>query len=736
MDAASGKQFSLSTGNQPSYFTSYSFLGTSVYSSGNPYQFVPANFDSNHANSLYDLLGFQSASYLDADSKAYFLKYGNILPTASELDAITNPSSPNYISYPDYSSYVSNYPYTDHNYANDTATGPATMQLSDHGIQSTINLDNWFKFNTNSTLSYSLVLEADVGLYALIVAQNYGSSTVSISSKSTSSSSVSLSGTQANYKFFKKIDPKSNLMHINLGSSSDSEVFICVVKLNINQRNLNLNDQVSDNHEFKISDYSYSANPFKSLEGTHVNAFKFTVPASLNGKTISFKFTYRSYFSQPSNLYIYSELTNKTLSSNSNVIAHTGEVFDIFFTTYDFDAYFYSIQVTQTTNLQYTPGNTLDLTFSTAPTYQFSLSTTGLYEYFLDSGNSYSYAYIYNSTGSLVKSFSNSGIGLVYLQPDTYYIMFSGSGLGQFGLSTKSDSSTSAQKTVNYRTGAVYKVNTDTGLGYYSFNLSLTNPNSVGSTVYVYVYSSDLSQTLYSNSVYFSSTVSNDLTFQIPAGYSGPIYFYIVPTTIIPSNSDSLSLSMAYSTQSSSTLPSTTPVVTYDSPGTYIYPSSSYGNNYVQFNLNGLTPKTWNLVKIQANNVNVNSYVQMSVSDSIYFNNYISNMPDYSTRKENNIPEIIFGFGSISSTATVTFNIYLQNLNSDGNLTVSLQKMNTAELVIEDQALSPVMQATNVNVDLGNFTPSGASPGFELYIFMFAITMPVLIKKIKSKKSN
>ena len=748
MDNAAGKQFSISTGNQPSYFTSYSFIGTSLYSSNDPYQYIPANFDSNSANGIYNLLGFQSASYLNPDSKAYFLKYGNIVPTATEKDAITNPSSPNYISYPDYSSYMNNYPYTDQNYEGSTATDPATMQLTDHGIQSTINLDNWFKFNTNSTSSYSLVLEADVGLYAVIAVQNYGSSTISMSSKSIPSTYFSLSGTQANYQFLSKFDSKNDLIHINLASSSDSEVFIRVVKLNINQRNLNLNDQVSDSHDFKVSDQSYSADPFKFLESTHVNAFKFTVPNSLDGKTISFKFSYSAsnpsypyyYYSWPSNLYIFSEMSNKTVDSNSNVIAHAGEVFDILFTTYDNAYYYYSLEVIKTSNLLYTPGNTLDLTFSTAPTYQFSVTTAGLYEYFMDIGyNSYCTARIYNSTGYQVSYASSSydRTGLVDLQPDTYYLMISGSGLGEFGLSAKSSSSSSTPTTISYRSGGLYKINTVTGPNSYSFNVSLTDPNSFGSSVYVYVYRSDLTQIFYSNYINLPTATSSDFSFQIPGGYSGPAYFYIIPTAIIPSTSNGISISLSYSEQSGSTTPTTMPEASYDSPGTYLLPAGSYNTQFVQFNLNGLTPKTWNLIKIQATNVGFNYNVQMHITDLISYSESAFNyMPDFSTRMENNVPETIFGFGALAPTASVSFEIYLQSTSFDGNVTISLQKMNTAELVIGDQALGPVMQATNVNVDLANFTPSGASPGFELYIFMFAITMPVLIKKIKSKKSN
>lgn len=732
MDNAMGKGFSLQTGNQPSYYIPYSYIGSNVYYSTYPSIYTPPNYKTDNAIGLNDLFGFPQSS-IQPSSKAYFLKYGNIVPTATENDAINNPSSPNYISYPYYQNYIANYPFKDDNYASKTTSTQSSLTLKDVTNEKTIKLDDWFQFELNSTSSYSAVLDASNGLYAFIAVQQFGSSQVSLFTQEQGSIFTdTLSGSDSSYKIFHITNTTNSLIQINLKSSTDSEVFIRVIKVDINEQTLNFDSAVETNHDFKISDYTYSSDPFRPIESIELHGYSFTVPNNLDGKLLSLKMTYRSYFSYSSNIFMYSEKTNQMISPNSNFIGHTGEKIDVFFTTVNFDAYYYSLKMVQSKTQAFSLNDKLDIFIKNNPAFSVNIPTEGLYEFYFEHNVQNSdYFYIYNSTGYYVTNFYGSGTGILYLPADTYTITFYGSDLAQFAINPKNQTGYGSGAYISFRSGALYQLNSVPS-GSYSFDLTTISTN-LNSEVYVQIYSANLKTTYLSTYVTFYSSIES-IPFSIYN--SGTVYFYIRPINIYPNADQNMYVNLTFNGNTVTPPPSNSQIIpaSYIQPGTFNLTAGS-SSQTIQVNMHDLTPKTWNLLKIQSNSMNLNSGFTLSISDNIIiYESYLNYFPDYSTRVENNNPEVIIGFGALSTNVQFSLTVSPSSYYSASSVQFTIQKMNTVELTVNSQQLGPVMSAANLDVNVNGFKPSGNSPGFEIYSLLFAFAIPVIIRKIKKNK--
>lgn len=218
---------------------------------------------------------------------AYFIRYGNLVPNATEYDQINNPSSINRITSPDYNNWIMNYPFKDDNYANKTTTSPATLSLSSNSAEATIELNGWYKFDLNQSSSFSIVLQAPLGVYTLTTAQYYGHTSVSINSDNQSVYAPFTNiGPTASIRFFSTYSKNTKLIHIGIYSISDSEIYLKVNDLSGSQSKLYFNQVVQGKHDYKQSDSVQSNDPFRQITNTKIKRYQFAVPDSMDGKLL------------------------------------------------------------------------------------------------------------------------------------------------------------------------------------------------------------------------------------------------------------------------------------------------------------------------------------------------------------------------------------------------------------------------------------------------------------------
>ena len=732
MDNAKNKQFSVTSNNQAGYFNPITYDGNSYSSNSQLLGYLPANFNNTGVNSLNSIFNFPTSS-TPASQRAYFLEYGNVVPTTSELDQISNPLSPNYISSPNYLAYAQNYPFHDANYRNKTTTSLANLQISVNSNEATINTDNWFKFDLNQSSSYSIILQAPVGIYGLVLIQNYGStSTNYYGTGLLPSSNLNLNGASSQYVFLSTLSASDNLLHIELSASVQSEIYIEVKTIGQGQTDLTFNNKVEFKHDIKASDETLSSDPFRMVANSQIMNYKFVVPNNLAGKYLSIMFDYNSIYNNNGNAVAFSETSNKQIPLNSPFLATKGEVIDVVFVVVSYDAYYFSLQVVQSQGNQYFIGTNLDLALSySSANYYFNVSSDTILTYDLDTATTYyyySYFYIYNASGYSVAYGSGSGsrVGVFKAPAGFYTIYIYGQGITQFSLHNQSVVNFNTNQEISYRNGALFSTNSFTPYTYNNFIITVPGTN-INSQINGIIYSSNMNSVVGS---FYQTMYTTTVTSQVYIGNPGLIYIYLYASYVYPTNQDTVSVMFSVGGTSSNGNQSSNGQqvnVNYNTPGTFSINSGDYGVHNLLISFSELNPKTWNIITINPSNVYTNTGFTLSILPQINLNYYSLNyFPDYRIFMENNIQKQSFGFGALANSATLSLSIY--GNGGSGSFIVSVKQMNTSELILQKQQLGTIIPPTSPNIS-GN--QGSSTPGFEFVSVFVMVVAIISIRKMR-----
>lgn len=741
----------LSSNNQPSYLESV------LYSGGNPssqLQFLPPNYnnqlsvaDQPLSNSLFP------SSSGNPTQTAGFIRVGNVLPTSSERQALTN-----YTAYPN---YLASYPWNDQYYNNQNTTVASNVTVSITRYNTTMNLDQWSTFNIGQNQSMIIATTLSSGLFNAYFAQLYGTVNYDIFNQTgylISTNSLSSGRTSYIDTFFMNQSTLGNgMVYISLWSNINSQIMVRVSKITLSPTTLSLNSPVKGSQDLKYANLQLSSDPFETFLDTQFKAFQFTVPSSLNNKFFSINFQYGSSLSLSSNIRVFSNQGRTAAADGSAILGRTGETWTIIFNTNTIDGWNYYLVVQPTTIPSYTLGSEQNYIFPHGPTttyyMQVNISSSNYYRLYLESNIINTYTgqsatlTFQNGNRTNYLTVSTSYLNqLYYFVNGTYLLSITTSSSNRVNVRFEMDSISPVVNTTQVSLGlhdfAVVEFDNPYRGNTYNVSLQLLT-NQTAAQYHIGIFNQYTSVTTVTPTL--ARPGNNYTSYNFTSSFWGSkLYAFVYPTILNDLNAtlDRTSFQVSiniheYNGISAVLTPSIN--VTPTSAGFYSFLKTATTNIYLQVNLTSLSSKQWFRVQIKGYNNSLltgNLQFEFIQVPTISTTNAITSMSEYTVRTITGGIITSFGFGSMNTTATMFIYIHRPSLTYGGNITVNLLPQPTQTLEIGYPQLGPTAPSATGAPAIANIGGGGATPGFLFLPVLGLLGIAVIVRKIRSNRKN